>query len=105
MEAQTYFDAETWFQDDEKSIALIVLKGLNSKVRNRVSTTTYEVVSGSGRFSFGGADFEVKAGSRVTIPAGHTYQDQGDLVMLATSRPPFNPKQVEVIEEAVFRRT
>ncbi len=99
-----FFEADTWYQDTERTIAFIALKGANDKVRNHSSTTTYEVISGSGRFALQEdiglptQVYPVKAGAVVRVPKGTIYQDQGDMVMIATSCPPFDPGAVEVIK-------
>ncbi|MCA9337171.1 hypothetical protein KC951_00490 [Candidatus Saccharibacteria bacterium] len=100
----TFFDVETWYEGSDKTIALIVLKGLGSYVRNNESETTYEVVSGLATFEFEdepGKQFFVEAGNKVTVPMGIAYRDQGDVVMLATSTPPFNPNAVEIIQDNI----
>lgn len=93
------FDVETWYEDDDRTIAFVVLQGLGNKVRNTASTTKYEVISGAGIFQVGNTVHPVIAGDTVTVGVGVPYQDCGNLVMLATSEPPFNPDAVELIEE------
>ena len=100
------FEVETWYEDDDKTIAYVALKGIGSRVRNNKCDMTYEIISGDGSFSVA-EDFDkphgtkytttVKDGDIVRIPIGWTYQDRGDLVMLATSVPRFDPSAVEVI--------
>lgn len=97
------FDVDTLYEDDTRTIALVVLQGVGARVRNLRSATSYSVVSGHGHFfrKFPNTgqlfDMDVNPGDVVHIPAGVEYQDSGDLVMLATSIPPFDPSAVEVI--------
>jgi mannose-6-phosphate isomerase-like protein (cupin superfamily) len=97
---------ETWYQDEEQTVALIILNGLGSKVRNRHSDMTYKVVSGRGSFSISsGCNHPtnitlkklVNPGDEVTIPKGKIYVDEGNLVMLATAKPPFDEAGVEYL--------
>jgi len=97
----TFFDPETWFVDEEQSIACVTLKGHGHLVRNDFSDATYEIVSGKGVFTWhdGETIFGVVVGTGdiLDIPKGTTYQDVGDLVMLVTCEPPFDPTKVEII--------
>ena len=92
------FDVETWFEDDSKTVALVVLQGLNSLVRNNHSLMTYQIISGAGTFKVGSIDFLVGAGDVVSIPKGMPYQDEGDLMMIATAEPRFDTNSVEAVE-------
>ncbi len=94
---ESVFDVETWFEDADQSIALVVLKGAGKHVINHGCSTTYEVISGSGRFLLDKKDYpqHMQAGSRIDVEQGQGYQDFGDMVMLATSTPAFEEMMVE----------
>jgi mannose-6-phosphate isomerase-like protein (cupin superfamily) len=93
------FEVDTLFVDDERTIALVRLQGVGRRVVNEVSNNTYRVVSGLGQFLIEGREpLEVAAGDVVGISRGTAYQDEGDLVMLVTSVPPFNPEAVQVLD-------
>lgn len=93
------FEVDTLLSDEDKTIALVTLQGLGAHVRNELSNNTYRIISGVGRFVVEGREpQEVQAGSVVHIERGRSYQDEGDLVMLCTSRPPFNPQTVQILE-------
>lgn len=96
---RTFFDVETWYEGQEKTIAFVLLQGIGSRVLNSVSDMRYEIVSGEGAFKVGNETMTVSAGSIIEIPRGTTYQDSGDLAMLATSVPPFDPESVTVYPE------
>ena len=96
-------EAQTLYQDKLKSVALVELDGVNNVVKNNGSKTTYEIMSGSGVFYIGTSDTESKVrevgpGDKIIIPVGATYQDIGQLVMLVTCEPPFDPKDVQLIK-------
>lgn len=90
---------ETWYSDNELSIAFVALKGRGAHVRNMLSETTYEVISGHGIFRLDDDDciLLVGPGDKLTIGPDQGYQDQGNLVMLATSRPPYDARYVELL--------
>jgi len=94
--SEPFFVAETLFEDDEKSIALIRLRGLNARFISR-SATTYEVVCGSGTMEVDGTFHDLHEGVVVHVPAHTPYQDEGELLMRATSVPPFDPASVAYI--------
>lgn len=107
MASAESFEVTTIYEDDHESLAHIILHGLNRKVKNRRSDTTYVVVDGEGHFtiqhpreSFGyiEEDIRVSAGDTVFVPRGAIYQDSGDLEMLATCVPPFSHSDVEVMK-------
>lgn len=89
--------AQTLYQDNIRSKARIGLRGLNAATINHESTTMYEVILGNGLMNIDGTDRPLFEGVRLTVPAGTPYQDEGHLVMLATSEPPFNPASVEML--------
>lgn len=99
----TLFDVETWFEDDDHSVALVVLNGVGRRVKNNLSDVTYEVVSGQGTFVVNEDErldicVHTEPGMALTIKKGYAYQDSGDMVMLAKSVPPFDPKYVEILD-------
>ena len=101
-----YFDAMPLYQDEQKSVALIELNGVNDVVKNLGSTTTYEVIAGHGQFAVRHNDsqprhiIQVCAGSVLRISPGTEYQDRGDLTMIATSEPPFDQSKTKIIQES-----
>ena len=101
--SEKVFDVDTLYEDADRTIALVTLQGVGARVRNLRSATSYHVVSGHGyffrKFPNTGQLFDKKVGPGdvVHIPAGTEYQDSGDLVMLATSTPAFDPSDVEVL--------
>ncbi len=98
QEYDPVLSAETWYIDDSKSIALIVLRGVNRLNVNHRSTTTYEVVSGGGKVTLGEEPLELNRGDTFVAPVDVPYQTEGDLMMLATSTPPFNIDSVEILK-------
>lgn len=101
--SEKVFDVDTLYEDADRTIALVIVKGIGARVRNLRSTMEYQVVSGHGcffrKFPNTGQLFDKKVGPGdvVHIPAGTEYQDSGDLVMLVTSTPPFDRSYVEVV--------
>lgn len=92
--------AETWYEDEEKSVALVTLNGLNNRIVNRRSDMTYQIVAGCGIFNVGDSCIRfVQSGETITIPAGTRYQDEGRMMMIATAVPPFNPSDVVTLEK------
>lgn len=91
--------AQTIEQDTEHSVARIGLRGLNAAIINHTSDTTYEVEFGMGHMNIGGVNHSLQEGVTVTVPAGTPYQDEGHLVMRATSYPPFEPLAVEHLDQ------
>ena len=98
MDELKLFEVETWFDNEEWSVAFIVLKGINKVTLNKRSTTTYEVISGQGIFHTTDKVTPVEAGSTITILSETFYYDEGDLVMCATSVPAFRQEDVEVLD-------
>ncbi len=45
--------AETWYQDEERSVAFVTLRGMNKLIVNRRSDMTYKIVAGCGVFKIG----------------------------------------------------
>lgn len=89
---------EHLFANAEVSVVRIVLNGLNWRVVNHRSTTTYAVVSGSGSIIVGMNTYPLQEGAAVAVPAGTPYQDQGEnLVLIATSIPPHDPESVQYL--------
>lgn len=86
-------------EDHEHTIARIVLRGLNRPVINHLSSTTYEVLCGEGTMEIDFAVHELRPGVEITVPAGTPYQDEGELLMLATTKPPFESSAVEFLDE------
>jgi mannose-6-phosphate isomerase-like protein (cupin superfamily) len=95
------FEVETWYRspDGKESVAMIFLQGTGEKVCNTASST-YEIVSGRGTFYFPefGGQQDVEAGDVVHVPSGRVYYDEGDLMMICTTRPAFDPTAVLVLE-------
>lgn len=90
--------AETWYEDEERSVALVTLSGLNNRIVNHRSDMRYEVMAGCGMFIIGDSNVQyVEKGAAICIPAGTQYQDEGNLMMLATATPPFNPTDIETL--------
>lgn len=90
--------AETWYQDEEKSVAFVTLQGLNKRIVNRRSDMSYKIVAGCGVFNVGDSCVRfVQAGETIYIPAGTQYQDEGNLMMLATAMPTFQQSDVEIL--------
>lgn len=89
---------EPLYSDNEKSVALVALNGTNQAIVNRLSTTTYQVIAGNGVMHLPGKNVELKNGSELTVPAKTPYYDEGSVVMIATSIPPFDPEHVETVE-------
>lgn len=99
-EMSPVINVETWLEDDDHSIAFVSVNGVNRIVMNRGSDITYHVISGTGTMNF---PEEARAvalfpNARITIPKGTVYHDAGNLVMLATATPPFDPEMEEVIK-------
>lgn len=101
--AEAFFDARTLYEDDELSIAMVILKGVGRQVRNTGSALWYQVLSGEGMFEIELANGKshtehVGLGSLVMVPRGSVYHDEGDLMMLVTARPPFDERSVLTID-------
>lgn len=93
-------EVETLLVDDERSVARVVINGLNSRIVNHRSTTTYSVCYGGGYMEIDGVMHVLEDGVELTVPAGTPYRDAGhQLVMIATSVPPFNRADVEILAE------
>jgi mannose-6-phosphate isomerase-like protein (cupin superfamily) len=97
-ERQSSLEVETWYSDDIKSVAFIVLSGLNNLTVNHKSTTVYEIIDGSGTVTIEGTSRELTGGDTFVAFTGQAYQDEGNLTMLATSVPPFDLESVEVLK-------
>lgn len=94
-----FFDVETWYDSPVESITFVCLDGVRpgGVVKNIKSDTSYDVVSGEAIFSINGVKHLVEAGQMVNVPRNTLYQSLGNLaVMLATSRPRFDSRDVEV---------
>jgi len=94
------FDIELLYvaPDGAESVALIYLKGTGKTVCNLAGSNSYQIVSGEGVFFFPelGGKQVVEPGDMVHVPSGRVYYDEGDLVMLCTSRPAFKEDSVVV---------
>lgn len=90
--------AETIYDDGVISVAHVALNGLGPAIRNSISTIEYQVLSGEGNMVVGGRRHALYIGSSVVVPAGITYQDKGSVDMLATSTPPFDIENVEILQ-------
>lgn len=83
--------AETLYADQDISVALIALSGINRSTVNHGSATAYEVISGQGVMFVDYTMHPLEPGARVVVPKGTPYYDAGeDVVMWAVSSPPFN---------------
>jgi len=93
--------AETLFENEEATIAHIVISGLNHRTINHASTTMYRGIGGRGRMVIGDVIYTLRQGDVVVAPAGVPYHDQSDpgktLDMIAVSEPPFDAASVETI--------
>ncbi len=96
------FNVETWYKapDKSESVALVAIKGVGKTVCNAGCSSSYQVVSGSGTFFFPelGVRQDVGPGDVVDVSSGRVYRDEGDLVIICTSRPAFDPTAVVVVE-------
>lgn len=88
---------EPLYEDSERTIVRIALRGLNRRTINHRSTTTYEVISGTGTMDVDGVVHELSEGAVITVPAGTPYHDEGQIDMRATSIPPFDINTVEFL--------
>lgn len=89
--------AETIYEDTDRTVALIALRGINKRTINHRSTTTYEVIAGKGTMDVDGTIHELREGIAITVPAGTPYHDEGLVDMRATSIPPFSIDGVEFL--------
>ena len=91
--------AETLYSDQTLSVALIALNGINRSAVNYGSTTTYEVITGQGVMFIDYTMHVLEPGAKITVPKATAYYDAGeDVVMWATSTPPFNIHSVVAIK-------
>jgi mannose-6-phosphate isomerase-like protein (cupin superfamily) len=96
-ESDEVLRVKTLYEDDVKSIAIVALNGTNRATINHRSTTTYEVLAGFGIMHVADSLHILEPGSSVFVPAETPYYDEGRMVMLATSVPPFDIAAVEEI--------
>ena len=91
---------ETITVTDEYSRVRIALNGINRVSLNRVSTTLYHVLSGTGIMNVNGVVGELYPGTIVEVPPNTPYFDVSDdiLEMDAVSIPPFDPADVEYLD-------
>ena len=90
--------AITLYEDAESSLAQVRLRGLGAAVCNLECSLTYEVLCGEGVMAVAGELYELRPGMVVEIAPGQAYQDAGEVLMLAHSRPPFRIDQVVRVE-------
>lgn len=88
---------ETLYEDLERSIATVVLNGINTRIINRRSRMVYEVLKGEGTMEVGWQSRKIGVGDSVVIEAGTPYRDEGQMVLLATAQPPYDPNDVVVL--------
>ncbi len=88
---------ETLYEDSERSIATVVLNGINTRIINRRSRMTYEVLKGEGIMEVGWQSRSISVGDSVVIEAGTPYRDEGQMVLLATAQPPYDSNDVIVL--------
>jgi len=95
-----FFDVETWYDSPNESVAFVWLEGVNpnGQVRKGILDTRYKVISGEAIFCIDGEKHLIEVGQFVDVPKGALYQDFGKpAVMLATSHPRFDYKDVNVL--------
>lgn len=80
------------------SFTLINLSGKNDKFRNTASTTYYYILKGSGNFVINGKKRAVRKGNLVCVPKNSTYQDAGNLQMLAVAVPKLDAKKIRMVK-------
>jgi mannose-6-phosphate isomerase-like protein (cupin superfamily) len=86
------------FQNEDESCVRIELDGVNDRIVNELSRTTYCVESGYGAMVADGKYYDLAPGTKITVPKNVIYQDAGrKLVMHALSVPPFDPTQVRKV--------
>ena len=92
--------AENLYTDQDMSVALVALNGINRSTINYGSTTTYEVITGRGIMFVDRMMHAIEPGAKITVPQGTAYYDAGkDVVMWATSTPPFNMDSVVEVDK------
>jgi mannose-6-phosphate isomerase-like protein (cupin superfamily) len=89
---------ELLFKNEVVSVAHIALKGVNRRTINHGSTTTYSVLSGEGIMRIGDMEHTLAEGTTVVVPKGTPYMDEGNVEMVVTCIPPFDPASIEVLE-------
>lgn len=97
------FDVEALYVGDDggESKELITVSGTGKAIVDRCASYVYEVVSGDGTFEISDMTImssKVSGGSDIMVPNGVTHRFEGDLVMLRTSTPAFDPDTVTVVE-------
>lgn len=97
------FDVELLYKspDKSKSVALIVLNGIGETTVDASASYQYEVVSGEGTFVIFDmitTQSDVSRDCTVRIPNGVMHRFEGDLVIIRTSTPAFDPNTVTVVE-------
>jgi mannose-6-phosphate isomerase-like protein (cupin superfamily) len=90
---------QPFYTNESFSVALIALKGINTVMINYLSTTTYKVITGSGIMHIGDEQHTLQPDSFVTVPRNTPYYDEGEVVMWATSTPPFDYDSVQEVEQ------
>jgi len=90
--------SETVWADGLSSLAKISLRGVNHTMVNHGSTTFYHVTSGEGAMVINGVVEHLKPGVIIEVPAGTPYYDEGNVDMKATSIPPFDARDVEILD-------
>lgn len=98
FDGETTFEVEPIYEDGERTIVRISLRGLNRRVRNDASNTTYRITAGEGIMVVDGEEILLSPGMEVTVEKGSEYYDAGDFSAIATSIPPFDESKVVVIE-------
>lgn len=98
-DGETTFEVEPIYEDDELTVVRIALCGLNRKVRNEGSTTTYSITSGEGMMVVDGEEICLKPGIEVVVEQGSEYYDMGNFEGFAISRPPFDESKIVLVED------
>ncbi len=72
-------------------VALMSVNGSHGAVMDRVSYRTYVVKEGTGFFTIGGIDREVREDDVIIVPPNTKYDFRGTMKLVAFFTPPFNP--------------
>lgn len=79
------------FATDCYDIVGIEIDGKHGVVMNKVSTKTYCIISGSGKFNVDGKDYEVGEGDLISVKPNEWVEIIGEkLKIIEISNPPFN---------------
>ena len=90
--------SETLYQDADCSLALVSIDGVSRSQRNLSSRICYTILSGSGLMEIEGVEYPLQEGSKIRIPKGVVYRDEGTFTAIAFSEPPFDTAAVEFLD-------